>query len=973
MAMSQGSLQCGPSNDLPKAALWGSRVMLSSKPCNVTGTIKLIQLTFGKYPRINRAVANDGELELQVFDAIPLPVNERRQKFTLRKKASFSISQFRNGPFNKILTCPLRVPVPIHRGQYVAIAIPRDRDGRLNISSRSTNEAEKQVIYYGKDVCTRIGNSIAYVGYKGSDTRGHSCSGFRVSVISGHTNRMQQQQGFSSSNTTQSSTNSNNSDNNDNAGGVYLFGNIATTAEWKTPFCMHLSPMQRNGAIKHVEVRFQNGPGAGTIYDMELHFFRKAYSTLWRFVKKAPFKDCTIKFTSPTMRKVIFENPVEVSKDMIVGLCNPTGAKLSICSRNAMMAGTQQTLLYNPQPKSNQYTQNTQTNVKFTSYSDTDRRGKTCPGYQLFIVPQQANTNSFIRPPQSQRQSSAEPNEQKISQDRSREVQGNQITYLGVQPLPYDMTANWRTDYMMSGVPVKKNGVVDGINIWLGGPTTTDTFYLKVFEKLGIGGTTDSFKLISSHDVKINKAFISTAQACKIKGQCRVKKGQYMCVCTASKSQKLNLRSRSKTIQTRQVLFYNPKKVGQSYQFRKYSDADHRGKSCLGFNVSIYTSSLDVLGPDDIATTTSWLSPTMTSREMIALKDGYIHSIRLSLDLPANGDIKWELHTMKVAMKDNGDDDGDGERTNRRHRGSSFINVEMVSTGKVSFQPPIFTGISNVPLDEPLKVNEGEYVALYSGDVSRPLHVHSQTQQRYVSGNNMASQERTILYGDMPDDRERVELWSLMPGDDTRCGFQVMVSKSKEKPKVRDYTSNTLIDIFERSPTDRCALALRDFTDAKSEKQLLFAIQTLASFNSAGITKQKLIQHAQWKMASKYDVWTRDVATLFGNCLSLKLENESKEDGGEDTRGRSVSVGIILENENENVNETDYDGDDNTQQQEEEEVQEQTIRQPTIFNVTAPPGTRAGQVIRVSTPRGIVQVAIPPGITAGMTFQMAVN
>ena len=232
MAMSQGSLQCGPSNDLPKAALWGSRVMLSSKPCNVTGTIKLIQLTFGKYPRINRAVANDGELELQVFDAIPLPVNERRQKFTLRQKASFSISQFRNGPFNKILTCPLRVPVPIHRGQYVAIAIPRDQDGRLNISSRSTNEAEKQVIYYGKDVCTRIGNSIAYVGYKGSDTRGHSCSGFRVSVISGHTNRMQQQQGFSSSNTTQSSTNSNNSDNNDNAGGVYLFGNIATTAEW---------------------------------------------------------------------------------------------------------------------------------------------------------------------------------------------------------------------------------------------------------------------------------------------------------------------------------------------------------------------------------------------------------------------------------------------------------------------------------------------------------------------------------------------------------------------------------------------------------------------------------------------------------------------------------------------------------------------------------------------------------------------
>ena len=158
-------------------------------------------------------------------------------------------------------------------------------------------------------------NSIAYVVIK-VVTRGHSCCGFSVSVISGHTNRMQQQQGFSSSNTTQSSTNSNNSDNNDNAGGVYVFGNIATTAEWKTPFCMHLSPMQRNGAIKHVEVRFQNGPGAGTIYDMELHFFRKAFDFM---IAKAPFKDCTKNYVS-NYGSVVFENPVEVSKDMIVGL-----------------------------------------------------------------------------------------------------------------------------------------------------------------------------------------------------------------------------------------------------------------------------------------------------------------------------------------------------------------------------------------------------------------------------------------------------------------------------------------------------------------------------------------------------------------------------------------------------------------------------------------------------------------------------
>mgnify|MGYP001376399859 CR=1 FL=1 len=261
-------------------------------------------------------------------------------------------------------------------------------------------------------------------------------------------------------------------------------------------------------------------------------------------------------------------------------------------------------------------------------------------------------------------------------------------------------------------------------------------------------------------------------------------------------------------------------------------------------------------------------------------------------------------------------------------------------------------------------LNDGS-IDLYNIKEGDELFIPERNNVVYVYGET--STEGAVMYSELQD----VEYFVEKSG-----GYKQFADNSSIyilHPNGESQLYNSKRSIFERSPTDRCALALRDFTDAKSEKQLLFAIQTLASFNSAGITKQKLIQHAQWKMASKYDVWTRDVATLFGNCLSLKLENESKEDGGGDTRGRSVSVGIILENENENVNETDYDGDDNTQQQEEEEVQEQTIRQPTIFNVTAPPGTRAGQVIRVSTPRGIVQVAIPPGITAGMTFQMAVN
>ena len=95
-------------------------------------------------------------------------------------------------------------------------------------------------------------------------------------------------------------------------------------------------------------------------------------------------------------------------------------------------------------------------------------------------------------------------------------------------------------------------------------------------------------------------------------------------------------------------MFYNPKKVGQSYQFRKYSDADHRGKSCLGFNVSIYTSSLDVLGPDDIATTTSISVSEQGLTGEIPAEIGQLINVT-SINLFENqltGDIPSELWTL---------------------------------------------------------------------------------------------------------------------------------------------------------------------------------------------------------------------------------------------------------------------------------------------------------------------------------------
>ena len=40
-------------------------------------------------------------------------------------------------------------------------------------------------------------------------------------------------------------------------------------------------------------------------------------------------------------------------------------------------------------------------------------------------------------------------------------------------------------------------------------------------------------------------------------------------------------------------------------------------------------------------------------------------------------------------------------------------SMKMISTGHVFFQPPEFAGITTMPLEEPLKVQQGEYIALY--------------------------------------------------------------------------------------------------------------------------------------------------------------------------------------------------------------------------------------------------------------------
>ena len=68
--------------------------MLSSKPCNASGTVKLVQLVLGRFPKINRALSTGTELELQVFEAVNVPLRMQNQNFRLCGSAPFPYSPF---------------------------------------------------------------------------------------------------------------------------------------------------------------------------------------------------------------------------------------------------------------------------------------------------------------------------------------------------------------------------------------------------------------------------------------------------------------------------------------------------------------------------------------------------------------------------------------------------------------------------------------------------------------------------------------------------------------------------------------------------------------------------------------------------------------------------------------------------------------------------------------------------------------
>ena len=315
---------------------------------------------------------------------------------------------------------------------------------------------------------------------------------------------------------------------------------------------MHLNPFHADGNITSMEVQFLASQAATKVKDFELHFLRKVFegnTRLYRFVRKYKISQNDIVATNDAFslsRRVLLPS-LNVTKGMLVGLYNPRD-NLRICSRSPV--GPAETFLYHPQPGALKYTENNLLNVRFSVYKNTDHRGKTCPGYRLFFETGNPFAIAIGRfcglASKAKAQSRAEPSTERNPSSGPREQESsNAIHYLGLKPLPRNMDASWRSEYMMMDLPVKKAGIIDEIELWLGSVCMSNKFFLRVFEKLP---GRNMFKQISYHPISINKMWISSPQKAEFDFRCNVKPGQYLCLSTVNQREKLNLRSRAKNI-----------------------------------------------------------------------------------------------------------------------------------------------------------------------------------------------------------------------------------------------------------------------------------------------------------------------------------------------------------------------------------------------------------------------------------------
>ena len=114
--------------------------------------------------------------------------------------------------------------------------------------------------------------------------------------------------------------------------------------------------------------------------------------------------------------------------------------------------------------------------------------------------------------------------------------------------------------------------------------------------------------------------------------------------------------------------------------------------------------------------------------------------------------------------------------------------------------------------------------------------------------------------------------------------------------------------------------------------------------------QKKLIQHAKWKLLSKHSVWTRDVATLFGNLLNLDVETKGKEKVPERALQGTQNAETEMKTD---VSDQALQGTQNTQNESfsnlnpSPNTHNNTVpapqnQQPRVMNVTAPPGSQPG-------------------------------
>ena len=826
--MSAPLVCCGP-EQLPTVGKWGAPSMVSPTPCRISGRICSVSFCLNKAPEIS-AVAGGG-LRLNVFDFIDgnISADGSWNRFRLIQSVRIPVS---SDIVNHIQEIEIPQNIPIKLGQYVGLV---NEGGALNIASRHSNRDLRTTIFFSQTLpLNDMGSVVKFKGYSGSDHRGHTSVGFHIKVLGSNTdhNVSETPSGMTA------------------GGNTVLLGLYPLpadlTATWKDSYMMPNIPVPYRGKISRIGLWL--GKPCSTSQSgrlmLNLLIFRKTNllnELDCNFVLKTRHSLYIDPINCVATQECTLTQEAFVERDDFICLQNP-GGQLNFRSRSVSCL-VEQRLYYRG------INENLgQSHYRFLTYKNADARGKTCASFYV-------NIDQAPQP--------VEPNRVRVNSNRANETG----IYCGLNPLPQDLQAAWNDSYLMSDQFAPTGGQITELNIWLGKPSTTlGPLKLMIFSKV-LG---HQFKLSSSHDIPFDPVSISSVQTITLEPSrnVRVLQGQYICLHAPMGS--LNMRSRSITSRNQQQLYFKARVISpEVYEFKMFTNSDHRGKTCAGFNAKIVeTSTVEservpeedsidtphttlsgatklvtdlVIGPHYLPTVATWKMCTMLG-EKATPHDGHISKLEIAIGQVPTVSANWQLHAMSQ---------------------NPVKSFQFKSERHISFLPPREPGNQIIHFDNYLRVRQGEYLCLFSGSADAHLLVRSRFKKDSRSITT-GQYEELLYYGATPNISNYVDFKQYKSTDNrgmTTCAFRAYLTSLSGPMSGR---------VHLKTPSQSCQDAFRNFIHAKNEEELLWSIQTLANFNASGIDRSKLIAAAGKKIAMSNHRWTKDVATCFGALICTK-------------------------------------------------------------------------------------------------------